>query len=406
MIYKVFHFFVNVIIYYLIIYYIMDYKHLYLKYKNKYISLKSQIGGKIFWRYIKLTEEDFVTLYEKDTNHNDKHYSLKFLLTQQSSIPINLNAEPFNVLVGCTNSVDNDYYRFKNSNFYSLYIDSNHDTGFDSIKQYHMYTILYDDLIDQIKNIPQNIVLNIHFDTGVSYSCPGDEYLKIASHILVPGGKLIFNYGMQHAANIYFYDHINNKFSNNIKKEDLEQMYNIQINIDSNTIINYYNKNKLDPQFNVEIIYIYGNRRFINEFECNYIDYLREKYPKFTFEEKTYTFRNYTYPVPIRKLIDNDKINTYYEKINFIFNEIMNKEERLNYIKSPVISPELVHKLKIRILEEEEEKLQKFYDIFNILSFDRISKDKILKNDTVDTIRYNINLTLMPKFKYIEATKI
>jgi hypothetical protein len=85
----------------------------------------------------------------------------------------------------------------------------------------------------------------------------------------------------------------------------------------------------------------------------------------------------------------------------------MNKEERLDY---NIISSELVHKLKIRILEEEE-KLQKFYDIFNILSFDRISKDKILKNETLknetlDTIRFNINLTLMHKFKYIEATKI
>ena len=391
----------------------MDYKHLYYKYKNKYIILKSQIGGKIFWRYREFTEKDFVELYEKDINHNDIHYSLEFLLTQISSIPIN---SPFNILVGCTNLEPNDYYRFKDSEFYSLFIDSImsnnlYQMAFDSRKQYHMYTILYEDLITKLQNIPQNIASNIYFDTGVSYFCPANEYFQIVSHILIPGGNFVFNYGMQHANYVYYYDSntnkfSNNKFSNNKTKEELEDEYKIKINIESRQIIinkDIYVNNKLDPQYNI-IIRKNIDHKFTIEFkkkiEYKYIDYLIETYPQFTFREEICNYKNYNYRVPIRIFEDNNMIETFDEKINFILNE-MNIEEKLNYVKTGEISREIIIKISIRILEN---KLEEFCKLLNI-SDETLKDTKSTKDKKIKAITTYTNLTLMKEFKYIVATK-
>ena len=122
---------------------------------NKYYNY--QIGGKPFDKYQFDTEAEFASWYDSKNKP-----SLQLLRDQLSKFQIGsltpLNDGPFNILVGCTNSDDNDYFRFKDSEFYSLFIDSRLDVQFEGKKQYYMYTINYEQLIAQKKYIPQNIL--------------------------------------------------------------------------------------------------------------------------------------------------------------------------------------------------------------------------------------------------------
>jgi len=376
-----------------------------MNYQNESKKFNYQNGGKPFDKYQFDTKDEFTIWY------NSQHKSsLQLLIEQLIEFPIGssrpLNDGPFNVLVGCTNSDNNDYSRFINSNFYSLFIDSGISIPFEGSRQYDMYTILYEDLIDQLRNIPQNIVLNIHFDTEVSYFCPADQYFKIASHLLVPGGKIVFNYGINHSGiNFHIYNKSTNSFrsmshSINLSIKELQDRYNVIIDTDKKEIIfdrMSYIRNNIDPQYNLSILYRNENDqlvRFKNIFGYKYIDYLRETYPEFNFEKKIYTFKNYTYPVPIRILEDNGKILIFNTEVEFIFNEIMSYEERLEYIETKIITDDLINQLSSRIFRNQELKT-KFCNLLNIYEYE-ISED---------IIKMFIDSILLVKYKYIEAIK-
>lgn len=160
-----------------------------------------------------------------------------------------IKEDDINILVGCTSSDNNDYLRFKDSDFYNLYID-NDITNVESEKQYYMYTINYSDL--NYINLEKGIVNNIHFDTQVSYFSPRD-YLQISEHLLKPGGKIIFNINQQHGGNIIYKNNLTDELKN-----QLEIDYGININLQNNKIeINYdnfFDKSLLDPQYHFFII--------------------------------------------------------------------------------------------------------------------------------------------------------
>ena len=247
------------------------YKNKYLKYKIKYLKLKNQFGGKPFDKNNFLTIDEFIHWYNgqkyNSQEYNSQEYndeniklnnSFQILRDQIIHFPIGsingVNETPLNILVGCTNSNNNDYSRFKNSDFYSLFIDLSIDEELEPIKQYNMYTIFFEDLITELDTIAPNIVSNIHFEMFVSYFCSTEKYLKIANHLLIKGGKFIFNYGMQHFSIRLEYLGNNNYIGGDnkiVSLDELENKFNIIIDNTNKQIIytnKYFINNFLDPQ--------------------------------------------------------------------------------------------------------------------------------------------------------------
>ena len=131
----------------------MDYISKYLKYKNKYISLKNktnlQRAGAISSSIKSENLQKFITLYNSQQTEGKSSLDILY------NLGLKIYKNPRNILIGCTNKNVNDYRRFKDNNFYSLYINSL-DYGdaltFDSDKQYSMYTIYKENLLEIIDN--------------------------------------------------------------------------------------------------------------------------------------------------------------------------------------------------------------------------------------------------------------
>ena len=178
------------------------YKLKYEKYKQKYLMLKNNLhtnsklnmkGGKplncISAEYDK---EEFPYVYTELIAEGYTPFDIfleSYYKTKQKH-----KIESFSILVGATNIIDNDYNRFRDSEIYSLYIDRDNPTH--PYRQYEMYTIGKNFIFSDIKRFPAESVNHIHFDTGVAYSCSID-YLKLAEHILISRGKIVFDL-MQH----------------------------------------------------------------------------------------------------------------------------------------------------------------------------------------------------------------
>ena len=125
------------------------------------------------------------------------------------------------------------------------------------------------------------------------------------------------------------------------------------------------------------------------------MDYLRKNYINLSFEEKTYSFQNYSYPVPIRYLEDNFFIDVYDEVINFIVNIVMNLEERKDYIRLKILTSGKIGELIARVLFDKE--LER-----NFLDIHQVKKNGVNK----DKIQDYIYERFYYESKFIEATKL
>jgi len=241
-------------------------------------------------------KSDFNSFINSESNSSLNSYEILLELFKRDS----KKDKDINILVGADNNCDSDYERFNNSEFYSIYISNG---SYEPIRQYEMYTILYKDIV--LENFPKNIISNIHFDRYVSYFVQGKEYFNIANHILKPGGKFIFEYGIQHSAQILSFKDGKYYYYNEDKEATTfleEQKFNF---IDSKFIINreFYVNNKLDPQKKVITYYDDTDKTFKQfkyEISLNYLQYCINEYTEFEITEKNFTLANHTtYPCPI-----------------------------------------------------------------------------------------------------------
>jgi len=372
------------------------YKNKYLKYKNKYLKLQMLKGGKSLNNIIFNYElPEFNNWYNlEETNSFAK---LLELFKNNGKVENDIN-----ILVGCTSSVNNDYLRFKDSDFYNLYIDTQVEK-FESVKQYYMYTINYSDL--DYNRLTAGIVNNIHFDTQVSYFTP-NTYFKISEHLLKTGGKLVFNIDQQHGGNMIFKHNLSAE-----EKINLENEYGININFENNRIeINhedFFDKSKLDPQY--ELIFVDEKFKRIpwdNIVYSQYIDYLNTKFNKINFVIKEYTYLNYTYPVPLRYI--EKYILTREKFIDAFINKFMNLEEKKYYIHTGIIDnlDEIIE--RICIIDEVKGDTPRWNDDFNKIytNNDIISDDirNLIERGSV-SIRDYIKTNFFNKYFYIEGTK-
>lgn len=405
------------------------YEEKYLKYKQKYLELKQKTlnynikqmgGGTLFPVLICFDKDQFKHWYEnKNKNSFEILLNLFDKFNKKYSIPI----EPYNILIGATCMNSDDYFRFKDSSIYSLYIDSYKEKE-DVEKQYYMYTISYENLQGNFYRMMANSVEQIHFDTGVSYFAPID-YLELAEHILVPGGKIIWDL-TQHSKTIIYYHNGKFKKSYDMTEYTDSQMENI---IDNNKILidteekniiplndDFFTINTISPQINIMICEYSGNRclnKFSSEPYRGFNNYCRNRFSRLDFTEKTYTFANYEYPVPIRHYLKPDSsgeskliINIYNDSVNYVINEVLNLEEKLSYINKKKLNLDAskIDELVNRIIQSKNHK-EKIVRLIPSEYFDdyRINSNRqefyyALYNFISG--EFNKNLT------YIEATKI
>lgn len=361
----------------------MNYKTKYLKYKKKYLLLKrlrqlnkKEIkigGGTLLEINAYYDKNEFIQFYNAEVNDNTKHKgenhtktSFQFLanLLDKFTKYGNVSGE-INMLVGASNKHENDYFRFFESPFYSLYLDDS-DENFNAERQFHMYTINYDKLINDRVNLSKfhNKISEIHFDTNVSDKIPLN-FLEIAQYILMPGGRIIWNLQFGQEA-LCEYD-INNHRITTIGKNSLFDPTKNYVSIDLenkliNADINYFaNPNiKISPYFQEKIYYVEGtkikyfkNNFDTQEFRDQFLGNCMGLFPNFEFEIIEYSYANYLYPVPI-KLIKNREnklmIETDSNIVNNIFNKVMSDEEKQNYINNKRIDEGLIYEFSYIIL--------------------------------------------------------
>jgi hypothetical protein len=332
--------------------------------------------------------------------------------------------EPLNILVGAGCINEPDYFRFKDSPTYSLYIDIFREKE-QAEKQYHMYTINYEHLEHNFLRMKPNSINQIHFDTGVSYFAP-IKYLELAEHILIPGGKIIWDL-LQHGGMVIF--RRDNKFKKlngtDYAEEEITKIFNDdKLLIDTIekkiTPLNYdfFSTNTICPQIRISIVEFIKDKieKYKLEPYIGFIEYCSHRFTRLNFHKKKYTFADYTYPVPIRIFQDSDhsdhsddslKINVYNPVVNFIVNEVMSLEERRNYIDTKKVSIEKIIQLcdRINISVDLKNKILELNliprEILDLCKISDIPIDYDLSIILGDFIwnEFNINL------EYIEATK-
>jgi hypothetical protein len=333
------------------------YKNKYLKYKKKYLNL---IGGLPITNIDITNKEHFLEYYR--TYAGQSSYEILFNL-------LPFIDKPMNILVGCGNFNDNDFFRFNNSPYYSLYIETNDNyehinrsNQLDINKQYEMYTI-FNEEIDKIKLLPKNFIDNIHLDLMVSYFCPRDDYLNLIRKSLKKGGKFIFQY-LERSGAPYF-------VRNNIIKDVYNKV--IDISIFSDVIIDhssyniyipddkiqqFFNKRQLlSPQCGFILRNMENNYRYKSNIIGQYHKYLINILPEFVVELKTFNYQNYTYPVPIKINLDNSLEIWNSSNAKFIINDVMTVAGRDEYIATPILSDIKIQKLFEKSTKPEYQKI-------------------------------------------------
>ncbi len=407
------------------------YKSKYEKYKEKYLALKyflqmNMKGGKplnnIFFYF--LAKDDFIEYYrEKMVNFNA--YEILITLLNDNLLDPNIGLEPLTILVGATNRFDYDYDRFKDSELYSLYIDETDST--DPSRQYDMYTIGYKNIFSDIEKFPAESVNHIHFDFGVTEWCSID-YLKLAEHILINGGKIIFDLSLG-LRTVYYFDNKTNTFKSGdftFTKDHLERQYNISIDIRTRTILpkisdSVFSSGHISPMNGVAIYDSKTKERFISDPYIGYVDYCSERYPRLQFDLKKYTLLDYTYPVPIRiKQFRDNYIVTSLTILSFIFNQLFTIDEKDYYIKNKTLLINKVYEFILDISSTIDKIIESRLVLENFLN-EFLGKEKTIKYLETNPITDNMSsemkskhykkineifeLELNKEYMYIEATK-
>jgi hypothetical protein len=415
------------------------YKQKYLKYRQKYLELKQknnqnnqnnqktiQLGGQILFPILMHFDQDrFEGWYKMKTNplpDGENKNSFEVFLDLYKEIPLDQQdlIEPYNILVGAGCMNEPDYFRFKDSPTYSLYIDIYRQKE-EAENQYHMYTINYDHINNNFMRFKANSINQIHFDTGVVYFAPID-YLELAEHVLIPGGKIIWDL-MQHGGHIIF--RRDGKFKkpdgsnySELEMKEILDLHKVLIDNNGKKIVpideEFFNSNTICPQIRLNIAEFIGSNfvKYKLEPYNGFIEYLINRYSRLNFEKKSFTFANYTYPVPIRiykdeQNDDNVKINVFNELVNFIVNLVMNLKERMDYIKTKKVSIEKIIQLCDRI--NRSDKLKENILEKSLIPIELLDVCKINDNP----VEYNFSLILgeliwnefNKNFEYIEAIK-
>jgi hypothetical protein len=290
----------------------INYKLKYLKYKKKYKQMK---GGSPF---INLQE----VIIEKLQILNSYQLYNSLLIAYDNEL---------NLLIGATNSDNNDYARFKNSK-YSLFIDT---ADYILEREHKMYCLKLSDF----KGFHNYILFNsIHFDLGVSYFCYIDQYINLIYN-LKRNSSMVFELVNQRNLNIYMISgdkYINIITSNSINEEQFIEKYNIY-NINHVTKIIQINYDpikypKLSGEYSLSVRkYKVDELYFFN----SYATWFSNRHPgEFRAIVKSYTYMNYTYPVDIRQNIteSNNLVETWYDEVNDVCNNLMNKREKDRYL--------------------------------------------------------------------------
>jgi hypothetical protein len=309
-----------------------------------------------------LTREDFYKYYLRDVPPLSNFVNL----IKEPHLTL---SKPLNILIGANNLDENDYKRFTNSPF-SLFIDIMNLKGEKKEKdytievynkQYDMYTLFSNSIFDNMMVIIKlfkkigKFVDNYYVDMMTAYFLPKDDYMNIIINTLKPGGKFIFEH-TEHTVNTCFFKNgvLVDLNDNELAKEDLIY-YKIDNETHTTEIINtdIFDKSYiLAPSFPIKILYHDGNdyKYYQDNLYEAYSNYLAKKYPMFNVELKTYTFCNFTYPVPIN-------IN-YHKLIKFTFEVIMTPEEQALYITERTMSKDKINEFAHRLLINDDLKKQ------------------------------------------------
>jgi hypothetical protein len=404
------------------------YKLKYEKYKQKYLALKYFLqmnlkGGKplnnIFFFF--LAKDDFIAYYrEKISTLNA--YEILITLFKDNLLDRDIGLEPLTILVGAANHIECDYDRFKDSKLYSLYIDTRDST--DPSRQYDMYTIGYKNIFSDIKRFPAESVNHIHFDHGVAYWC-STNYFELAEHILIKGGKIIFQLS-QNRAYIYKHDYkdifIIAGEKGMITKAELESRFKISINTETKMIAQKMDKiiydrtfhqddptslqnDFISPQNGVRIFDLKTNLEFSSDY-TPYLEYCSKRYSRLQFELKKFTYLNYIFPIPFKIINPYNHIIANDDILSFIFNKVMSLDERNDYIINKKLSEEKIIEFVERVVSNNDLK-QEFFEQFIKL---RTQSDvEYLEADPKRTFNLIYNIVIKKfqrEYIYMEGTKI
>jgi hypothetical protein len=306
--------------------------------------------SKIFENY---SLKEFTVQYEEKYNKNAYEFLINYLLFKEEFEIYN----DIDVMVGCTNTSEEDYKRFDNNNKYLFYIDNDIDKNeINTNRQYKMFTIDYKDIDERF---PKNIISNINFDTGVSNFAP-NKYLDISEKILKPGGIITFDI-IDHGGIVLMFKEPNKLYyiNNNLCLSD-DEIHQLEINMkiiidfDNKKLVpngDYYKDCNMSPQ--IQLV-VYCDLNFSEKFKnCSYdkyLNYCEMKYPSMIFTEVSHSFLDYKYPTEMRIINKTEyKIDMFNEVVNILVNEIMNLDERIKYIKTKKMSLEKIDELIERI---------------------------------------------------------
>lgn len=351
-----------------------EYYHKYLKYKHKISQLieqmkqMNQIGGRTLFKILTAfdNENDFADWYESQfLPDGTKMNAYQILQNLLSDLDVEFDF-PLNVLVGATSESENDYFRFKDSDYYSVYIDNAMQPK-NPIKQYHMFTIDYDTIGD-FRTFKPNSIDNIHFDTGTSYFAP-IKYLEFAEHALKNRGQIVWDLIDRGGLVIA---RVNGAYYNYTEKA---QYRDADINADfasrhitvdtmNKRIIpagnEFFDNNTISPQTNISIVeFRKGDNIDYDRYPLiGFLTYCQNRFRSLEFSQKNYTYENYSYPVPIR-LIHNANtnkltINVFDDVVNFFANVVMNSNELQNYVDQKSIARGKLIELIQRVIDSEE----------------------------------------------------
>jgi len=319
----------------------------YIKYKNKYVNIKNLYKMKGGSKLIDIPKS-YMSSYDL----------LQILFKKNESI-----TKDINVLIGAKNFNESDYNRFKDSLKYSLYIDSCNDMGKlilfnpDEIEKYdNMFTIFYEDIINDITSFPKNInILSFDFDVFVSNWVDREKYMNLMDSLLSINGEINFSHANV-GGPIYFINNEDNSYYRYYLKGQGPPYINTKIIISHQEMIDKYkvNINNVDKSINVldgffettvnSFVDRYrllspqlgfkidnGNGDFFNSnINDEYLKYLKNKYKNYDISLCEYTYKKYTYVFPLKLHINDVPTLTYY--IEFLKGS---KDKYLNTGKFP-----------------------------------------------------------------------
>jgi hypothetical protein len=336
-------------------------------------------GGKPFLSV--LDEESFIQQYPTIQGTT----SIEKLLTLY---PTYDNSVPLNVLIGCGNMYDSDWFRYENNETYSIFIDSVENYEgirtsdlLDTRKQYKMFTVFYEEMVTDL--IPQNIVTHYHFDLMVAYFCNRNEYMKLFDRTLRPGGSIVFN-RLEHSGALQFFTVTNSVVQflsqqmttlppghvmHNLSKYFIFDTINKGITLKDDTSDEFFllHSHLLSAELGFRFIEIErsaGKMNFVpyeNDISLAYHNFLNITYGiNYNISKKSFNYQEYSYPVPMQVKPDTTNSRGKIVEIwnspcaKFIINNVMTNEEFENYVKYGRLDQGLIDSLITKVIQSPQ----------------------------------------------------